>query len=82
MNAPNGNSLKAHLANSDSHSVHALSASARRAPTNGTHALTGTFGLLRRMYPNLSHEQAAAMVRQRIMLEQLRKAATSARSRR
>jgi hypothetical protein len=39
-------------------------------------------GLLRRMYPGLSPEQAASMVRQRIMVEQLRKAAKSRKRRR
>jgi hypothetical protein len=34
-------------------------------------------GLLSRMYPALSREQAAAVVRQQIMLERLRKAAQS-----
>ena len=82
MNRSTGNPLEAQQPNTERRRLTTSTASARRAPTNGTHALTGTFGLLRRMYPNLSHEQAAAMVRQRIMLEQLRKAATSARSRR
>jgi hypothetical protein len=34
-------------------------------------------GLLSRMYPGLSREQAVAVVRQEIMLEQLRKVARS-----
>jgi hypothetical protein len=34
-------------------------------------------GLLGRMYPSLSREQAAAVVRQEIMVEQLRKVARS-----
>jgi len=41
--------------------------------------MTSGYGLLGRMYPNLSHEQAAALVQQKVMLEQLRKAATSGR---
>ncbi len=39
-------------------------------------------GLLSRMYPGLSREQAASVVRQRIMVEQLRKAARSRKRRR
>ena len=39
-------------------------------------------GLLRRMYPGLSREQAALAVRQRIMVDRLRKAAKSRERRR
>jgi hypothetical protein len=39
-------------------------------------------GLLSRMYPGLSREQAATVVRQRIMVERLRKAARSHKRRR
>ena len=39
-------------------------------------------GLLSRMYPGLSREQAAAVVRQQIMLERLRQAARSRKRRR
>ena len=38
--------------------------------------------LLSRMYPGLSREQAASVVRQRIMVERLRKAAGSRKRRR
>ena len=82
MNTPTSNPLEDQQSNNQGRGSNTATASAQRVPTNETRALSGTFGLLRRMYPSLSHEQAAAMVRQRIMVEQLRKAATSARSRR
>ena len=82
MHTSTGNRLETYQTNSRRRGLNASTASARRATINETRALTGTYGLLRRMYPSLSDEQAAAMVRQRIMVEQLRKAATSARSRR
>ena len=39
-------------------------------------------GLLGRMYPGLNREQAASVVRQRIMVDRLRKAAGSRKRRR
>jgi hypothetical protein len=62
--------------------LNAPAASARPANSYEKCAIAGNYGLLSRMYPNLSPEQAAAMIHQKIMLEQLRKAATSRRRRR
>jgi hypothetical protein len=81
MNTCTDNSLEAHQANIECRSLNAPGALARRASTEAT-SMTGGYGLLGRMYPGLSHEQAAAMIRQRIMLDELRRTATSSRSRR
>ena len=82
MSASDSNILETKQPNSECRSLNASTASARRASPNGTCATTGNYGLLSRMYPGLSREQAAAMIRQRIMLEELRRAATSPKSHR
>ena len=58
-------------------SIGALSALPRSASDNDTYLNGKGKGLLIRMYPSLSREQAAAVVRQEIMVEQLRKLARS-----
>jgi hypothetical protein len=61
-------------------SVSALSASARPASDEEKFETGEGKGLLSRLYPGLSHEQAAAVVRQGIMVEQLRTVARSRKS--
>ncbi len=56
-------------------SISALSAMAQPASGKETYENGKGKGLLSRMYPGLSPEQAAAVVRQEIMVEQLRKVA-------
>jgi hypothetical protein len=58
-------------------SMNALSALAR--PASGREIYENGKGksLLSRMYPGLSREQTAAVIRQEIMVEQLRKVASS-----
>jgi hypothetical protein len=58
-------------------STSALSALARPASDAEKYENGTGKGLLSRMYPGLSREQAAAVVRQEIMVEQLRKVARS-----
>lgn len=58
-------------------SISALSALARPASDKEENNNGNGKGLLSRMYPGLSREQAAAVVRQEIMVEQLRKVARS-----
>ena len=58
-------------------SISALSALARAASDKEKYENGKGKGLLSRMYPGLSHKQAAALVRQEIMVEQLRKLARS-----
>jgi hypothetical protein len=55
--------------------ISALSASTR--PASDKEKYVNGKGLLSRMYPSLSREQAAAVVRQEIMVEELRKLARS-----
>ncbi len=61
-------------------SISALSALARPASDKEKYENGKGKGLLSRMYPGLSREQAAAVVRQEIMVEQLRKVARSRKS--
>ena len=58
-------------------SISALNALARAASGKEMYENGKGKGLLSRMYPGLSREQAAAVVRQEIMVEQLRKVARS-----
>ena len=58
-------------------SISALSALAQPASRKEKHENGKGKGLLSRMYPGLSREQAAAVLRQEIMVEQLRKVARS-----
>jgi len=62
-------------------SISALSALARPASDEEQYESGEGKGLLSRMYPGLSREQAAAVVRQEIMVEQLRKVARSRKRR-
>jgi hypothetical protein len=57
--------------------ISALSALARPASDAEKYESDTEKGLLSRMYPGLSREQAGAVVRQEIMVEQLRKVAES-----
>ena len=82
MNTSTGNPLETKSPNSECRNLNTPPASTRRATPSETCAMPGSYGLLGRMYPGLSREQAAAMIRQKIMLEQLRRAATSPTSRR
>ena len=62
-------------------SISALSALARPASDKEKYENGKEKGLLSRMYPGLSPEQAAAVVRQEIIVEQLRKVARSRKRR-
>ena len=58
-------------------SMNALNAQVRPASSGEKYEQGKGKGLLSRMYPGLSREQAVAVVRQEIMVEQLRKVARS-----
>ncbi len=58
-------------------SMNALNAHVRPASSRVKYEQGSEKGLLSRMYPGLSHEQAVAVVRQEIMVEHLRKVAKS-----
>jgi hypothetical protein len=60
-------------------SICALSTLARTANDKEKYENGNGQGLLRRIYPGLSREQAAAVVRQEIMVDQLRKVASVSR---
>ena len=67
-----------HLKTGDS-CIDALGALARPASDKENCENGDGKGLLSRMYPGLSREQAAAVVRQEIMVEQLRKVTSVSR---
>ena len=60
-------------------SISALSTLARPAGDEEKYENAKGKGLLSRMYPGLSREQAAAVIRQEIMVEELRKVASVSR---
>ena len=79
MSATNVSPTQTQRSDTKSYGMNTPTSSAWRANRNEKCVMPGSYGLLSRMYPNLSHDQAAALVQQKIMLEQLRKAATSGR---
>lgn len=79
MSTANESPAQAQHSDNESCGLNTPTSSAWRANRNEKYVMTGSYGLLSRMYPNLSRDQAAALVQQKIMLEQLRKAATSGR---
>jgi hypothetical protein len=81
MSAANVSPAQTQQSSNESRGSSALAASAQQATSNEKCVIAGSYGLLSRMYPGLSREQAAALVQQKIMLERLRKAATSNRRR-
>ena len=77
MNAASIYPLTVEQSKTGDSSISALSALARPASDKEENNNGNGKGLLSRMYPGLSREQAAAVVRQKIMVEQLRKVAKS-----
>jgi hypothetical protein len=77
MCAANVSPAQTQQSDNESYGLNTPASSAWQVSRNEKCVMTGSYGLLSRMYPSLSHEQAAALVQQKIMLDQLRKAATS-----
>lgn len=82
MSAASVSPAQTQQSDNESSGLNSPASSAWQARRNEKCLMSGGYGLLRRMYPSLSHEQAAALVEQKIMLDQLRKAATSGRRQR